>query len=66
MYMPLVSLPSHMQAWDALIYNTDKYHKNIKVGYESHDMRIGAMIVGVRSTKQSSGIIIDCICSQQE
>lgn len=44
MYMPLVSLPSHMQAWDVPIYNTDKYHKNIKVGYESHDMRIvGAM-----------------------
>ena len=39
---------------------------SIKVGCESHDMRIGAMIVGVRSTKQSSGIIIDCICSQQE
>ena len=57
MYMPLVSLPSHMQAWDALIYNTDKYHKNIKVGYESHDMRIAGRIVGVQSTEQSVGII---------
>ena len=32
---------------------------SIKVGCISHDMRILGRIVGVRSTKQSAGIIVE-------
>ena len=31
---------------------------SIKVGHKHHDMRIAGRIVGVRSTKQSVGIIV--------
>ena len=39
---------------------------SIKVGCQSHDMRILDRIVGVRSTKQSAGIKIVVLCPQYE
>ena len=37
---------------------------SIKVGRKHHDMRIAGRIVGVRSTKQSVGIIVGGFCPQ--
>lgn len=38
-------------------------HMSIKVGRQSHDMRIWRWIVGVRSTEQSVDIIVGGFCS---
>ena len=39
---------------------------SIKVGWQSHDMRMIGRIVGVQSTKQSAGIIIGAFTSTSQ